>query len=99
MRREGRRRGGTVLPGQRASASLPAAPTEWGISRGVAELDAGPSALTRSTGPSNDMKNFHTEVSGQESSRSKKKKKSRPKQGKGPQGGERRVAELRVRAQ
>lgn len=90
-----------VLPGQRASASLPATHIEWGILRVVAELHAGPSTLTRSTGLSNEMKNFHTEVSGQESSRlKKKKKKSRPKQGKGhAQGGERRVVELRVRAQ
>lgn len=81
-----------VLPGQRASASLPATHTEWGLLRVVAELHAGPSTLTRSTGLSNDMKNFHTEVSGQESSRFKKKKKSRPRQGKGhAQGGERRV--------
>ena len=50
-----------------------------GILRAVAELDAGPSALTHSTGPSNDMKNFHTEVSGQESSRSTPPKKKKIK--------------------
>lgn len=74
-RRRGDGEGGQSCQVKRASASLPATHIEWGILRVVAELHAGPLHSHTSTGLSNEMKNFHTEVSGQESSRLKKKKK------------------------